>query len=768
MRPASASLTALAVCLSAAAAWAREGDRVLAVDVSGTKSIAKETVLAKVQTKPGGPYSDRVVSEDIRRIFALGYFTDVKAETQSLPEGLRLVFVVKEKPSIASIDVEGNRFLRRARLIELLAISPGVLYDPRKVKEGIDQVTAEYVRKGYAQATVVSRVKTHEAANTTTLYLLVDEGPRMRISQVLVEGNQAFSDRRIRKLLKTKRRRWIFMAGVYDEKVVEEDLERVRAFYRKQGYQDVQVTQEVLRDPSGRGLYVHLKVDEGLQHRVGQVAIDGTVLFPEREIRQVIALKPGAVYSEDALQEDLRRIKQYYGDRGYIHAAVSPEPRLDPASKRVNLTYRITEHELVYVNRIDVQGNLRTKDVIVRRELRIYPGEPFNGAKIRKSLDRLYNLGYFEEVSVDTEPTQTPDREDLTVEVKEAKTGSFSFGGGFSSVDRLVGLVELEQRNFDLLDYPTFTGAGQDLRLRAEVGTVRRFFDISFTEPWIFGHPLSFGVDLYNRTRLRSRNLGLGFEEEQRGAGFRLGKELADVVQVGVSYQLFRTEISDVVQEASADLKAEQGRNVVSEVGTSASFDRRDNRFDPTRGYFLFTSADVAGGMFGGDKDFVRFQTGASGYVPHFDRFVLESRVRAGIVDAYGDSNEVPIFERFFGGGSGTVRGFRERRVGPSDPASNDPIGGESTFVGTVEEVMTVVKDERGKAILRGSVFVDVGDVWRRVGEFGESLKAGTGVGARVNTPIGPVRLDLGFPITEPDDDEGRKPRFHFNISRSF
>jgi outer membrane protein insertion porin family len=664
--------------------------------------------------------------------------------------------------------VEGSRFLRRQRLLDLLAVAQGQLYDPRKVKEGIDQITAEYARKGYSQAQVVSRVQVNEASNTATLYVLVDEGPRMRISQILVEGNQAFSDRRIRKLLKTKRRHWIIRAGVYDEKVLEEDLERIRAFYRKHGYQDVQVSREVLRDPSGRGLYIHLKLEEGLQHRVGQVAVDGTVLFPEREVRQVIALKPGAVYSDDALQEDLRRIKQYYGDRGYIHATIGPDPQLDPTSKRVNLTYHITEHELVYVNRIDIQGNLRTKDVVVRRELRTYPGEPFNGAKIRKSIDRLYNLGYFEEVNVDTEPTKEKEREDLIVQVKEAKTGSFSFGGGFSSVDRLVGLVELEQRNFDLLGYPTFTGAGQDLRFRAEVGTVRRFFDISFTEPWIFGHPLSFGVDLYNRTRLRSRNLGLAFEEEQRGAGIRLGKEFADMVNVGLSYQLFRTEISDIVEEASADLKAEEGRNLISEVGTSVSFDKRDNRFDPTRGYFMFASADLAGGLFGGDKDFVRFQAGASGYVPHVERFVFESRLRAGIVDAYGDSSEVPIFERFFGGGSGTIRGFRERRVGPRDPPSNDPIGGESTLVGTVEEVMTIVKDERGKAILRGSVFLDVGDVWRRVDEFGESFKVGTGIGARVNTPIGPVRLDLGFPVTEPDGDEGRKPRFHFNISRSF
>ena len=368
---------------------------------------------------------------------------------------------------------------------------------------------------------------------------------------------------------------------------------------------------------------------------------------------------------------------------------------------------------------------------------------------------------------MDTEPAGAPNKDDLVVQVKEAKTGSFSFGGGFSSVDRLVGLVELEQRNFDWRNVPSFTGAGQDLRLRVEVGTVRRYFDLSFTEPWIFGRPLSFGIDAYNRTRLRSRNLGLAFEEQRRGAGVRFGKEFYDLVQASLGYQLFRTEISDVVSEASADLKAEQGRTNISLGSLGVTIDGRDSRFDPTKGYYAFTSADLAGGLLAGDRDFFRLQAGGNHYWPHAGRFVFESSVRAGIVDAYSNTKEVPIFERFFSGGSGTIRGFKERQVGPRDPTSNDPIGGEATLLGTMEEVMTVVRDERGRAILKGSVFYDVGNVWRRVHQFGRSLKSGVGAGMRVNTPIGPVRLDVGFPLSDLQGEK-RRPRFHFNISRSY
>ncbi len=745
---------------------AAEGPRVLEVDVAGLHTIAKETCVARLQIRAGSPYLDHVASEDIRRLYALGYFTDVQVRTEALPEGMRVVFVVKEKPAIGAFRVEGNRHLRSDRVLKLLAVKKGELYNPRTLKAGVDQVKAEYQRTGYAQVAIESSATVEEAANTATVAVVIDEGPRMRIRQVLVEGNLAFSDSRIRKLLKTKRRT-LFASGVYTQQVLDEDVDRVRAFYQEHGYQDIAAKASLATDPKGQGLIVLLTLEEGAQYRVGEVALTGAVLFPERELRALLRLKPGAVYNTGAVQEDLRAMKQYYGDRGYINAEIVPDTQLDDATKRVSLTYRLVEHELVYVERVDIRGNLHTKDVVVRREMRIHPGEPFNGQQIRRSLERLNNLGYFEDVSVDTQPGSAPNRQDLVVEVKEAKTGSFSFGGGFSSVDKLIGMVEVEQRNFDLMNMPSFTGAGQDLRASVEIGTIRRYFDLSFTEPWMLGYSFSFGVDAFSRTRLRSQNLGLAFEDQRFGGGLRLGKEFTETLRGGLSYQLFRTTISNVVSNASADLKAEEGSSDVSVGGVSLNWDTRDNRFDPTKGALLFSSADLAGGLLAGDRDFYRMQAGASAYWPQGERLVLEGSLRTGLVNAYGRSSEVPIFERFFAGGSNTIRGFRERRVGPRDPASNDPIGGEAMAAGTIEEVLTIVKDERGKAILKGSVFFDAGDVWRRVSDYGQTLKAGMGIGARITTPIGPVRLDLGFPINQ-IDKEKRRPRVHFNVSRSF
>jgi outer membrane protein insertion porin family len=747
--------------------WAQqEGDRLLLVDVEGADTIAKATILANVQTHAGMAYKEAIVSEDIRRIFALGYFTDVKADTRPVEGGLEVIFLVKEKPQVIDIHIEGNRRLRDKKILDLLEIKEGDLYDGRTLKAGIDRLSDEYKRKGFSNSKISSKLEEDSLENTVNIYLLIDEGPSLRIGRVLIEGNKAFSDRVIRRLVKSKKR-WFVLPGIYNDEVLEEDLERVRAFYRKHGHQDVVVDHEVYRAPDGERLYVHLKIEEGIQYRVGTIALQGMVVFPEQEARSLIKLKPGAVYNTEMLQEDLRAIKQYYGDRGYIHAQVVPGPEFDKESHRVNLTYQITEDTVYYVGRLQVEGNVRTKDEVVRREFKLYPGERFDGAKIRKSIDRLYNLGYFEEVNVDTRSTTIPQHEDLVVEVKEAKTGSFSFGGGFSSIDRLVGMIELEQRNFDIANWPTFTGAGQDLLLRVEMGSIRRYFDLSFTDPWIMGYPVSFGFDLYNRTRLRSEDVGLAFEEERRGFGLRLGKEWFDFFSTGIGYSFYRTDISDVVADASADLKAEEGVNDISSVRFSAGYDRRDNRLDPYDGYYLFSSLDVAGGPFAGDKDFARLQGGASYYWEQNEALVFEARVRTGIVETYGDSAEVPIFERFFGGGSGTIRGYRERHVGPRDVVSSDPIGGEAMFSGTLEEVLTIVRDERDRPILRGSVFYDVGDVWRRVSEYGSSLKSGVGVGARVKTPIGPLNLDLGYPLDELAGED-QKLRFHFNVSRSF
>lgn len=730
------------------------------VVLTGNQIISSTTVLGKIQTQEGQPFSQFILNEDIKRLYQTGFFSDVKATVRDVPGGVEVVLTVTEKPLYDKVEWEGARAIKPDKLQKLIPLQRGEFLDERKLQQGLQAVREEYERKGYPNVLAEYTVRADPSTGEATVYILVDEAGRVRITRILVEGNAHVSDGRVRKVMKSKRWHW-FRSGKYQHTVLAEDADRVAAFYRSRGFQDAVVTSVTSLDGTGRRMTITMLVDEGPLYQIETVTLAGNVLFPEREIRKGLTLAPGAAFTLEGLQADTRAIQGFYFDRGYIFAQVSPEPAINPETHRVKAAFRIEERELGYIDRIDVRGNLRTKDVVIRRELRVRPGEAFNGIKLRRSRERLMNLGYFEEVDFETAPGAEPTHQDLIVNVKEQKTGQFSFGGGFSSVDRLLGFVELEQRNFDWRNWPTLTGAGQDARARVEIGTVRRNYELSFTEPWWFGKPVSFGFDLFSRSILQNRSLGFGVDEEHRGGDLRFGHEFTDTIRGDASYRLERVKISDIPEEASADLRAEEGTNTISAVGTALSYDTRDNRFEPSRGMTFSVGGDVAGSFLGGDRDFYRLAASSGFYVPHMKHFVLEWRTRTGVVDAYGDSSEVPIFERYFGGGAGTIRGFRERRVGPLDERSNDPIGGETLLVSNVDWVFPIVQN------LKGSVFFDVGNVWRRVDDYAESFEAGTGVGVRIKTPIGPVRLDLGFPLTQVRDEK-KKLRFHFNVSRGF
>ncbi len=729
--------------------------------IVGNHHVAEALVLSKIQTKAGLPFRQSAVNDDIKRLYQTGYFTDVSVDSKATDRGLIVTFLLKEKPTIREVLVSGQHALRTEKVLELLGVKAGEFLDPRALKDGQAKILQEYRKKGYARALVESTTPVDLVTNQTTVQVLVDEGPRVKVRVIAFEGNRAFTDKELRRVIKT-RTAALWRSGTYQPEQADEDVERLGAFYRQQGYQDVKVARNVSTDPSGNRLYLFFAIEEGQQYRVGEVTLAGTQRFPEREVRNSLALLPDFRFSQEAVREDVAHLQGYYFDRGYIFAEVTPQTTVDTQAHRVHVTYQIAEKELAYVDKVEIQGNAKTKDIVIRRELRVRPGDVFNGERLRKSRERLYNLGYFEEVAFDFTDGSAPNRRNVVVNVKETKTGEFSFGGGVSSIDRLIGFAQIEQRNFDIGNWRTFTGAGQDAKFRFEMGTVRRNFDISFTEPWMLGHPFSFGFDLFSRTTLQNRTLGFGYDETRIGGDLRLGKEFTDDVRGSVYYRLENVKISNVPDEASSDLKKEVGRHTISAVGSSLTYDTRDNRFEPTRGLVLTTGTEVAAGVLGSDRNFARFTAGADWFKTHWkQRLLFEARANGGLIEAFGGQKDVPIFERFFAGGANTIRGFRERRVGPHDPQSNDPIGGEAMLIGTVEETFPIVQ------YIRGAVFLDVGNVWQRVHDFAHSFNSGTGVGVRIKTPIGPVRLDLGFPVNTVAGEK-RTPRFHFNLSRGF
>ncbi len=738
--------------------WAEE-KKVEAVQIQQNRRVSSSIILTKVRTKAGESFSQVILNEDIKRLYGTGFFSDVKVDLQDQEDGIIVTFLVFEKPVLNKIHFKGNKVFREKKLKETLHSKEGTALDQQQLTDDLIEIENSYKKKGYSKIKVTHELVTDEETGDSELTLVIEEGPRVKIRGVRFTGNQHYSSKKLLKYIKT-RKDTLLTSGIINEDQIRTDIERLKAYYESQGYLDVQIKEKWEEANKGKSLVLIFEVTEGNRYFVGDVSVKGNELYPATELAQLIRLQSGEPFNRDNVREDLNRIKEFYYDRGHIFADIDASTVVE--QQIVNLAYNISEKEVAYVDKINIRGNTKTKDIVIRRELRIKPGERYDGGKIRRSKERLYNLGYFEEVSFDTEPGSEAAKRDLAVSVKEAKTGEFSFGAGFSSVDKLLGFVEVAQNNFDIGNFPTFTGGGQRLAVRANVGTVRRDYDLSFTEPWIFNHPVLFGFDVYNRTTLKESDIGFGFNEGRRGGALRLGKEFQEHLRGDMTYRLERVSISDVNSNATNDLKREIGNNTVSSLTTALTLDTRDNVFSPARGYTVTGSLETAGGPFGANKDFIKAISSGALYLSTWEKWILEFHLKGGWASEFSDSKDVPIYERFFAGGANTIRGYRERRIGPKDPNTNDPIGGKSMLIGNVEYTFPIVE------VLKGAVFYDTGNVWRRAGDIGTgTFRSAMGAGMRVKTPIGPVKLDWGYPLNPPSG-ERKKGRFHFNISKGF
>ncbi|MFQ5680735.1 MAG: outer membrane protein assembly factor BamA [Candidatus Omnitrophota bacterium] len=781
----SGKITFLLFCffafLSAAFSFAAEEQRkITAIEVKGNKTISASVVLSRIKMRLGQKYSSNIARDDIKRLYNTGYFSDVRIELEGFKGGVRVVFALEEKPLIDKIVFSGARSIGRKKLKDTINSRKGQYLDYSRLNHDREEIEKLYQKRGFANAAVEYKVedadeKGRGAARHSRVRFLIDEGRRMRVRKISILGAKAFPEKKILKLLKTKKRSWFGSGGILEEGVLEEDGRRIISFYNDKGFLDAKIARrDIKSDPRRGDVYITFVLEEGRQYKVGDVHIKGNTIAETEVLEKELSLSGGDIYNEQAIREEAAVIQEYYVDRGYIFARVDARTALNAQTGNVDVTYGIKESEPAYVRRINIQGNFKTKDNVIRRELRLDPGERFDGRKLKRSKERLYNLGFFQEIGFDMEDTAKRNEKDLVVEVKEAKTGEFSFGGGYSSVDQFIGFVEIAQKNFDFANWRTFTGAGQDLRLRAQLGSVSSNFELSWTDPWIFDRPLSFGFDAYNTARRRSSLVGYGYDEERAGGDLRFGKELSEFVRAGLTYRLEDVTIGNVPSDATDDLKSEEGSNLISSLGLNLTRDTRDNVFSPTRGTVISGLFQAAGGPLSGDKDFLKF-VGRGVYdlpvsrVGKFNRrqrakySVLEFRARLGLVKEYGSSDNVPIYEKFYVGGSYSIRGYKERKVGPLDNVTDAPLGGEAMFVGNIEYTYPLMD------VIKGAVFYDVGNVWSKAGDLGSGgFKAGAGLGVRLKTPIGPVRLDYGFPLNDEPGEDKRTGKFHFSVSRGF
>jgi len=743
-----------------------EGKIIKDIKAKNNKAISEATILSKIKTKVGEAFNQDTINDDLKRLYALGYFNDVSVDVEDYEGGVRVNIVVEEKPAVGKITFTGNKGLSSRKLEKAMQTKPGDMLNNAKLSQDMNEIKNLYNKNGYQQVSVTYELVPNKDANSSDINVTVNESMRFRIKKVSVTGNKAVKTKTLLDLMATRPAAWYLLRqGYFDEVNFEGDIERLKRYYQDLGYLDVDIKADFSYDEKSGQMFITMTVIEGKKYITGVITIQGNLIFPEPDVRKQLKMKQGVAFSHSGLRRDMESVREFYYQKGYMNVEIEVDRKLEPAQDTVDVIYSITPGEVVYVGKVNIKGNTKTKDVVIRRELRLYPGDRYDGEKLRRSKERLYNLGFFEDVYFDTVPTGEPNVKDLELQVKETKTGEFAFGGGYSSIDQLIGFVQVTQRNFDLFNFKNFTGGGQNLAVRASLGTVRNDYDLSWTDPWIMNYPLLFGFDLYKRTHSQANNVGYAYSEDRTGGDIRLGKELLEYLRTDVTYDLERVKIGDLIDHATDDLIKEQGTNWVSSIMWSATFDTRDNIYVPKKGVFAQVIVENAGGFLGFDKTYFKNFYVASYYHTVFDTVTFEFKGRTGIATPYGDSDDVPIWARYFAGGADTIRGYRERRVGPRDLGSSEPIGGEATMLGNIEATFPVYEK-----LIKGAVFYDVGNVWRHIDEYGKfsgGFKQGTGVGIRVKTPIGPLKLDAGYPLSDNHDDK-KQVEWYFSMSHGF
>ena len=753
--------------------------REIEVRFVGPETVNRAIVLANIQTATGKPLSREMIEQDVRNLINTGYFFDVRVLEESLPaNSVKVIYQVQGKAVIREIVFEGEQAFKEARLRRDLTFKVGDRFDERKAHVDAQKLVDAYQKAGYPDAKIDPQASIDRDTGKAIVRFKVYEGPRVFVQSINWQGNKAFPASRLNKLMKTRRRwwgSWFSGTGVMKEDQFKEDQESLREFYRSHGYLDMDIKSINIVRISDHWEVVRIEVFEGPQYKVGTVSLEGTRLFPTVELEKQLKMTTGHTFTPGGLQADVKALEDYYGGRGYLDTNVRTTRSPNVETGRIDVRYTVLEGLLSYIQKIDIRGNTKTKDKVIRRELAVVPGQIYDTVRVDRSAERLRNLGYFSKVETTPEPTAVPNRKDLAISVVEQRTGSVTFGAGFSSVDSLLGFVEVTQGNFDLFNWPNFTGGGQKLRIRAQVGFKRQDYVLSFTEPWFLDQKLAFGFDAFHHS---SSYLSSKYTEQRTGIDLRLEKALSEFVRGQVQYSIQDISVN-VDHKASEELKSQDGSQLRSAIEAQLTYDTRDSVFLTTRGMRSEVSAEVAGGPLGGDVKLYKLNAKSSVYFPFFNKHVLQFMGAVGVVDTFGSASgpeahvvetptlqvarvdNVPIFDRYFLGGPTNLRGFGFQKVSPKD-IQGESMGGNTYANGTAEYSFPII--ER----VRGALFFDAGNVWPNSYQFGlPDLKADVGIGGRLNLPIGPLRLDYGYPIMT-DSESGHSGKIQFSVGYQF
>jgi outer membrane protein insertion porin family len=720
------------------------------IQIKGVQRIDPSTVLSYMSLQVGDEFTREKIDDSLKSLFRTGLFADVVLRR----DGNVLIVEVVENPVINRIAFEGNDYIETSELEQEVELRPRVVFTRTKVQSDVSRVLELYRRSGRFAASVEPKVIQLEQ-NRVDLVYEITEGPVTSVTNINFIGNEVFSDSDLRGEISTKESAWWrFLASgdQYDPDRVEYDKDLLRRFYLKNGYVDFTVVSAVAElTPNREEFFLTFTVEEGERYQVGDIQINSSLATLDTEtLKQKLTFAAGDWYDASEVDNSVDLMIAELRDQQFAFANVVPRSSRNREAHTIDLNFDVDEGARVYVERININGNVRTLDEVVRREMLLSEGDPFNQTLLERSERALNNLNFFEKVEVETLPGSAPDQTIINVTVAEQSTGEISLGAGFSSFDGPLADFSISERNF--------LGKGQQLKLGAQLSGRRQEFDLSFTEPYFLDRNLAAGIDLFHSTTDYQDESS--YDEQRTGFGLRTGYALGIDLRQNLRYLLESSEITNVDSNASTLIREQEGSRLLSLIGQDLTYDKRNSRINPSDGYVVKLTTDLAG--LGGDTRFLRGRAGGTYYFPLAKQWILSTGAEAGII--YGLSDDVRIQDRFFIGGD-TLRGFATSGIGPRDVASDDALGGNMFARGSVELQFPLgLPDELG---FFGHFFSDVGtltDIDSSSGSVVDeaSPRVSVGFGVSWQSPFGPIRLDLAYPLVKEDFDEVEEFRFSF------
>lgn len=719
------------------------------VVIEGNRRVEQSAVRSVLSVRSGETVSAEDIDRDVRAIYKLGRFEDVTAEIEERNGAKILTFRLTERPLVRKVKYAGNEEFSVEKLRALVSIRTPDIYDPREVAESVEAIKKAYAEEGFYAAGVESKVEINDRYEATVTFE-VEEGDKVLIRGIRFDGNTVFPDRKLKKVMETKERwflSWLTGRGTYQEEVLQNDLEIIADQYYNEGYVQIKVKQPLVTlSDDKKEMELLIEIEEGEQFRVGGVDVQGDLIKSKEEILALVTLGEGDVFSRQQLRSDVFAINDLYADRGYAYVNVSPLTRLDAEQRRVNLVFDIEQGIQVSIDRIRVTGNTKTRDKVIRREVKLLEGDLYSATGMKESRRRINNLGFFEEVNVTTSKGTDEAHMNVDVDVKEKPTGTFSLGFGYSSVDGFIGQGSVTQENF--------LGRGLKLNLAGSFGGKSTTYQVGLTDPYFLDKNLALGFDVFKTDREYT-----DFSKKSTGGDVKLGFPVAENTRAFFVYRYEEKEIYDVDDAASELIQKQAGVSTLSSVSASLTRNTTDYRLDPRKGAVSEASIEFAG--LGGTQKFAKYVLDHRSFFPWKWGTVFSAHGQIGYIQSVG-GEEIPLDERFFLGGINTIRGFESREVGPRDPATGDFIGGEKEAYFNLEYTFPLLKDMG----LKGLLFFDTGNAWDEDESYFSNMRYSAGTGIRWFSPMGPLRLEWGYNL-DPEEDEDQS-QFEFSIGKFF